>query len=45
MQQPETQNHNRLPLHRKMGGWCITHPMTAVALYVVAVSLFFLAFS
>lgn len=44
MEQPETQNQSLSSVLRKAVGWCIGHPMLAVALYVCAVSLFFLAF-
>lgn len=29
---------------RKLGGWCISHPMAAVGIYICVVSLFFLVF-
>lgn len=44
MEQPESQNNTLTSVLRKAGGWCLAHPMLAVALYVLIVSLFFLAF-
>ena len=38
-----SKNSPKSPL-RKLAGWCISHPMAAVGVYVCAVSLFFLMF-
>lgn len=44
MNQAKPNEHNPKSGLRKAGHWCFEHPMTTVSLYVVVVSLFFLAF-
>lgn len=44
MNKETSAEHNRESSLLKIGDWCKTHPMTAVSIYIVLVSLFFLIF-
>jgi lipid A 4'-phosphatase len=44
MKKATSPDHSRLSSLLKAGDWCKAHPMTAVTIYIVIVSLFFLIF-